>query len=74
MLNTVEHDYPTFHITMHCYLCTIIKGDLSLLEHEDARWLAINELDNVKWLPADKDVIEKLIARSTKEVITPNNG
>ena len=60
LLTTVEYDYPKFHLTMHCYLCTIISGDLSLLEHEDARWLAIDELDSVKWLPADKDVIEKL--------------
>lgn len=60
LLTTVEYDYPKFHLTMHCYLCTIISGNLSLLEHEDARWLAIDELDNVKWLPADKDVIEKL--------------
>ncbi|MGM9707993.1 MAG: 8-oxo-dGTP diphosphatase MutT [Prevotella sp.] len=60
LLTTVEYDYPKFHLTMHCYLCTIISGDLSLLEHEDARWLAIDELDNVKWLPADKSVIEKL--------------
>ena len=59
-LTTEEYDYPKFHLTMHCYLCTIISGDLSLLEHEDARWLAIDELDSVKWLPADKDVIEKL--------------
>ena len=60
LLTTVEYDYPKFHLTMHCYLCTIISGDLSLLEHEDARWLAIDELDSLKWLPADKDVIEKL--------------
>ena len=60
LLTSVEYDYPKFHLTMHCYLCTIISGDLSLLEHEDARWLAIDELDSVKWLPADKDVIEKL--------------
>ena len=60
LLTTVEYDYPKFHLTMHCYLCTIIWGDWSLLEHEDARWLAIDELDSVKWLPADKDVIEKL--------------
>ena len=60
LLTTMEYDYPKFHLTMHCYLCTIISGDLSLLEHEDARWLAIDELDCVKWLPADKDVIEKL--------------
>lgn len=60
LLTTVEYGYPKFHLTMHCYLCTIISGDLSLLEHEDARWLALDELDCVKWLPADKDVIEKL--------------
>ena len=60
LLTTVEYDYPKFHLMMHCYLCTIISGDLSLLEHEDARWLALDELDCVKWLPADKDVIEKL--------------
>lgn len=60
LLTTVEYDYPKFHLTMHCYLCTIISGDLSLLEHEDARWLSLDELDCVKWLPADKDVIEKL--------------
>ena len=60
LLTTVEYDYPKFHLTMHCYLCAIISGDLSLLEHEDARWLALDELDCVKWLPADKDVIEKL--------------
>ena len=60
LLTTGEYDYPKFHLTMHCYLCTIISGDLSLLEHEDARWLALDELDCVKWLPADKDVIEKL--------------
>ena len=59
-LTTVEYDYPKFHLTMQCYLCTIISGDLTLLEHEDARWLALDELDCVKWLPADKDVIEKL--------------
>ena len=60
LLSTVEYDYPKFHLTMHCYLCTIISGELSLLEHEDARWLTTDELDSVKWLPADKDVIEKL--------------
>ena len=66
LLSTVEYDYPQFHLTMHCYLCTIISGELSLLEHEDARWLTTNELDSVKWLPADKDVIEKLITISVK--------
>ena len=66
LLSTVEYDYPKFHLTMHCYLCTIISGELSLLEHEDARWQTTDELDSVKWLPADKDVIEKLITISVK--------
>ena len=66
LLSTVEYDYPKFHLIMHCYLCTIISGGLSLLEHEDARWLVMDEFDSVKWLPADKDVIEKLIAISVK--------
>lgn len=66
LLTTVKYDYPKFHLTMHCYLCVIISDQLSLLEHEDARWLVMDELDSVKWLPADKDVIEKLIAISEK--------
>ena len=66
LLSTIEYDYPKFHLTMHCYLCTIISGELLLLEHEDARWLTTDELDSVKWLPADKDVIEKLITISVK--------
>ena len=45
LLTTVEYDYPKFHLTMQCYLCTIISGDLTLLEHEDARWLALDELE-----------------------------
>ena len=60
LLTTVEYDYPKFHLTMHCYLCSIISGKLSLLEHEDARWLAMNELDSVKWLPADVEVVRAL--------------
>lgn len=59
-LATVEYDYPQFHLTMHCYLCTIIGGQLSLLEHEDARWLGMDELDSVKWLPADVEVVNSL--------------
>ena len=61
MLTTVEYDYPKFHLTMHCYLCTIISGQLSLLEHESARWLAIDEMNSVKWLPADVEVKNLLI-------------
>ena len=59
-LTTVEHDYPKFHLTMHCYICKVISGRLTLLEHEAARWLSAEELTAVKWLPADKPVIEML--------------
>lgn len=60
LLTTVEYDYPKFHLTMHCYLCSIISGQLSLLEHEDARWLAMDELDSVNWLPADVEAADKI--------------
>lgn len=57
LLKTVEYDYPQFHLTMHCYLCSIVCGRLSLLEHEDARWLAKEHLYSVKWLPADSELV-----------------
>ena len=63
MIDTVEYDYPNFHLTMHCFLCTIQSGDLVLKEHEAAKWLTKNTLDSVDWLPADKGLIEKLIRR-----------
>ena len=53
LLCTVEYDYPSFHLSMDCYLCTVIEGNLTLMEHEDARWLAPEELYDVKWLSAD---------------------
>ena len=59
-LQTVEWDYPKFHLIMYCYLCTVESGSLTLLEHEAARWLAPDELDSVQWLPADWEVIEVL--------------
>ncbi len=60
LLCTVEYDYPAFHLTLHCYLCSLLTEALQLNEHEAARWLTRNELDSVKWLPADLEVIEKL--------------
>lgn len=60
LVETVEYDYPAFHLTMHCFLCTIRSGDLVLKEHEAARWLTREELDDVDWLPADVKVVEKL--------------
>ena len=57
LLTTVEYDYPAFHLTMHCYLCTLVGEALHLNEHEAARWLTKEKLDSVKWLPADEIVI-----------------
>ena len=59
-LCTVEYDYPAFHLTMHCYLCSLLTEALHLNEHEAARWLAKDELDSVEWLPADRDVVRGL--------------
>lgn len=60
-LCTVEHDYPAFHLTMHCYFCTIAGGKApELLEHEAARWLTPAELHSVDWLPADIKVVEAI--------------
>lgn len=58
LIQTVEYDYPKFHLTMHCYVCSVVSGSLQLLEHEAAKWLAKSELDSVDWLPADKVIID----------------
>ncbi len=57
---SVEYDYPQFHLTMHCYLCSLVTEALHLNEHEAAKWLTKDELDSVDWLPADLEVIEVL--------------
>ena len=57
---TTEYDYPTFHLTMHCYLCSVASGEIELREHMSARWLTKESLDSVEWLPADMDVIKQL--------------
>ncbi len=59
-LDTVEYDYPGFHLSMDCFWCEIINGDLVLKEHEAARWLTREVLDDVEWLPADVTLIEKI--------------
>ena len=59
-LCTVEYDYPAFHLTMHCYLCLLLTEALHLNEHEAAKWLGKDELDSVKWLPADLEVVKKI--------------
>ena len=57
---TVEYDYPTFHLIMHCYMASLLDGNIALLEHKAARWLTKSELDEVEWLPADVEVVERL--------------
>ena len=61
-VQTVEWDYPQFHLTMHCYWCHIESGSLTLKEHEAARWLAKGELGNVAWLPADLTLLPAIQA------------
>ncbi len=60
LFDTVEYDYPNFHLSMNCFLCHITTGEIVLKEHEAAKWLSKNELDTVDWLPADRGLIEKL--------------
>ena len=57
LIDTIEYDYPTFHLSMDCFWCQIVKGDLVLKEHEAAKWLRMDELDSVEWLPADVTLI-----------------
>jgi 8-oxo-dGTP diphosphatase len=59
-LLTINYTYPTFHLTMHCYLCKIIKGQITLLEHNAGKWLNTKNIDTVEWLPADIEIVEYL--------------
>ena len=60
LIDTIEYDYPTFHLSMDCFWAEIVSGDLVLKEHEAAKWLTKDELDSVEWLPADVTLIEKV--------------
>ena len=60
LLETVEWDYPNFHLTMHCFICSLISESLHLNEHEAATWLTIDTLRSVKWLPADEILLDKI--------------
>ena len=62
LLTTVEYDYPKFHLTMHCYWCSIESGSLTLKEHEAARWLTMEQINSVDWLPADRIVVDEIKA------------
>ena len=60
LIHTVEYDYPNFHLSMDCFWCQVVKGDLVLKEAEDAKWLTKAELDTVDWLPADITLIDAI--------------
>ena len=60
ILGVVDYDYPSFHLTMHCILCTIVSGKLQLLEHEAAKWVNKKTLRSVDWLPADQLILDKI--------------
>ena len=62
LLETVEYDYPKFHLTMHCFMCELLSEEIVLKEHEDAKWLEEDELDTVEWLPADVGLISRIFA------------
>ena len=63
LLQTIEWDYPTFHLTMHCYLCTLTSDNLNLNEHADSAWLTKETLATVKWLPADVVLLDAIAER-----------
>ena len=60
LIDTIEYDYPNFHLSMDCFWCEVIRGELILKEAEDAKWLTREHLADVKWLPADVTLIEKI--------------
>ncbi|NLK95285.1 MAG: (deoxy)nucleoside triphosphate pyrophosphohydrolase [Clostridiales bacterium] len=62
-LTTVDYDYSNFHLTMHCYFCEIAGGELKLNAHNDAKWIALSELDSPKWVPADVLVAQQIKSR-----------
>lgn len=67
LIDTIEYDYPDFHLSMDCFWCEIIEGELVLLEAQEGRWLTMDELGSVKWLPADLGLIEK-VRRKIKQI------
>ena len=60
LICTTDFDYPTFHLTMDVYLASLVEGKLTLLEHEDAKWVSLDSIDNLEWLPADWSVIDEI--------------
>lgn len=76
LIDRIEYDYPTFHLSMDCFWCEILSGDLVLKEAEDAKWLTKETLDSVDWLPADITLIEQIrgeLDMDTKKTETPRD-
>lgn len=67
-IDTIEYDYPGFHLSMECFWCSIVRGDLILREAEAAKWLTKETLDCVAWLPADQKLIDKIKAELTGSI------
>lgn len=61
LIGTVEYDYPTFHLSMDCFWCTVVNGNLILKEAQEARWLGKSEIYSVQWLPADITIIDRIV-------------
>lgn len=62
-LDTIEYDYPDFHLSMDCFVCSIVEGNLVLKEHEDSKWIKKEEIDTLNWLPADLIILDKVKER-----------
>ena len=60
LIDTIEYDYPNFHLSMQCFWCSVVKGDLVLKEHEASKWLTKDTLDTVKWLQADIGIVNTI--------------
>lgn len=67
LIHTIEYDYPTFHLSMDCFWCSVKKGTLTLLEAEAAKWLTKDSLRSVQWLPADLELIDRIERAMTEE-------
>ena len=69
LIDTIEYDYPTFHLSMDCFWCEVVSGDLVLKEAEAARWLTKDDIDSVPWLPADRTILD--VIRSSMQPVKP---
>ena len=60
LITTIEYDYPAFHLSMACFWCSVVSGELVLKEAQEARWLSVDQLYSVKWLPADIEIVDMI--------------